>query len=105
MIVLGFVALSVELLILEAADRGHAALVVALPRCLLRLGQPARHLGHRHGAACPLLAADSSAPHGRTGAGAVPAPDRKRLLAVLAASLAALFINPYGWRLVWNPST
>lgn len=29
--------------------------------------------------------------------------DRKLLLAVLGASLVALFANPYGWRLVWNP--
>jgi hypothetical protein len=29
--------------------------------------------------------------------------DRNRLLQVLAASLAALMVNPYGWRLIWNP--
>ena len=29
--------------------------------------------------------------------------DRKCLLAVLGASLIAVFANPYGWRLVWNP--
>ncbi|MGB8095581.1 MAG: hypothetical protein WCF17_00400 [Terracidiphilus sp.] len=29
--------------------------------------------------------------------------DRKRLLAVLGASLVAVFANPYSWRLVWNP--
>jgi hypothetical protein len=28
---------------------------------------------------------------------------RNRLLAVLGASLAALMVNPYGWRLIWNP--
>ena len=27
----------------------------------------------------------------------------RELLTVLGASVAALFINPYGWRLVWNP--
>jgi hypothetical protein len=32
-----------------------------------------------------------------------PAPERKRLIWVLAASLAALLVNPYGWRLIWNP--
>ena len=30
-------------------------------------------------------------------------PDLKRLLAVLATCMGALFINPYGWRLMWNP--
>ena len=29
--------------------------------------------------------------------------DRQRLLAVLGASLVAVFANPYGWRLIWNP--
>ena len=29
--------------------------------------------------------------------------ERNRLLMVLGACLAALFVNPYGWRLVWNP--
>lgn len=29
--------------------------------------------------------------------------DRRRLFAVLCVSLLALFANPYGWRLVWNP--
>ena len=28
---------------------------------------------------------------------------RTRLLAVFGACIVALFINPYGWRLVWNP--
>ncbi len=30
-------------------------------------------------------------------------PQRNRLLAVLGLCLVALFVNPYGWRLVWNP--
>ncbi|HWA93679.1 MAG TPA: hypothetical protein VG844_03690 [Terracidiphilus sp.] len=34
---------------------------------------------------------------------AFSAPERKRLITVFALSAAALFINPYGWRLVWNP--
>ena len=29
--------------------------------------------------------------------------DRRRLMAVLASAWLALFANPYGWRLVWNP--
>ncbi len=29
--------------------------------------------------------------------------ERKRLFIVFAVSIAALFINPYGWHLVWNP--
>ncbi len=29
--------------------------------------------------------------------------ERNRLLAVLGASTAALILNPYGWRLIWNP--
>ncbi|MDR3739424.1 MAG: hypothetical protein P4L40_10430 [Terracidiphilus sp.] len=29
--------------------------------------------------------------------------ERTRLLYVLGASVAALFVNPYGWRLLWNP--
>jgi hypothetical protein len=28
---------------------------------------------------------------------------RNRLLVILIASLAVLFVNPYGWRSVWNP--
>lgn len=29
--------------------------------------------------------------------------ERKQLIAVFAASLGALFVNPYGWHLLWNP--
>ena len=34
---------------------------------------------------------------------AFPSAERNRLLMVLGACLAALFVNPYGWRLAWNP--
>jgi len=34
---------------------------------------------------------------------AFSAAERRRLLKVLGVSMAALFINPYGWHLLWNP--
>lgn len=34
---------------------------------------------------------------------AFTAKNRNRILAVLAVSVVALLLNPYGWRLLWNP--
>jgi len=103
-IALGCIALSVEMLILEAAERGRRQLLWILPplfcvwvnlhgtwligMALFVLYIVAGYVPVRMGA----LAQD-----------ALPAPQRKQLLAVLAASLAALFLNPYGWGLVWSP--
>lgn len=104
MIVFGYVALSVELLILEAADRGRQGWLWLLPVvfCVWI---------NLHGTwviGLALFALYCAAGMIRLQMGALAqeaftAPERKRLLAVLAATLAALFINPYGWRLVWSP--
>jgi len=104
MIVLGYIALSVEMLILEAAERGHR-------RCLWLLPLVFCIWINTHGTwfiGMALLVLYCAAGWFRVQVGAIAQDamlraDRNRLLAVLAASLAALFVNPYGWRLVWNP--
>ena len=104
MIALGFVAMSVELLILEAAERGHRRLLWLLP--LVFCVWVNLHGTWVIGMALLVLYIAAGLLRIHMGALAqdpLPAADRNHLLAVLAASLAALFINPYGWRLVWNP--
>lgn len=104
MIALGFVAMSVELLILEAAERGHRRALWLLP--LVFCVWVNLHGTWVIGMALLVLYILAGFLRVHMGALAqepLPAPDRNRLLAVLAASLAALFVNPYGWRLVWNP--
>ena len=104
MIALGFVAVSVELLILEAAERGHRRLLWLLP--LVFCVWVNLHGTWVIGVALLVLYIAAGLLRIHMGALAqdpLPPADRNRLLAVLAASLAVLFINPYGWRLVWNP--
>lgn len=103
-IVFGYLALSAEMLILEAADRGGKRQLWLLPPLfciwvnlhgtwLIGMALLALYIG------CSLFRVRLNAIE----QDAMPARDRNRLLAVFVASAAALLLNPYGWRLVWNP--
>jgi hypothetical protein len=103
-IAFAYLAMSAEMAILEALDRGKKNLLWLLPPlfalwvnlhgtwfigiCLLALY-----------IVCGLFPLKL----GVFEQEAFPAKVRNRLLAVLAASVAALLVNPYGWRLLWNP--
>ena len=103
-IIVAYLALSAELAILEALERGKTRAAWFLPPLfsvwinlhgswLIGLGLLALYIlcgafGFSKGVfEQPVRSTD----------------DQKRLLYVLAASLGALLLNPYGWRLVWNP--
>ena len=100
----GYMALSLEMLILEAAGRGNRRLLWLLPPlfCLW---------GNLHGTwliGLALLVLYGATGYVRMEMGALqqqphPPADQRQLAAVVLASVAALFVNPYGWRLVWNP--
>ncbi len=100
----GYLALSLEMLILETADRGNRRLLWLLPPlfCLwVNL-----HGTWLIGLALLVLYCATGCVRVQMGAlqqlRSSPA-DRKQTAAVIGASIASLFINPYGWRLVWNP--
>jgi hypothetical protein len=103
-ILFAYLVMSVELWILEAAERGHPQKLWLLPPLFaiwINL-----HGSWIVGVAlfvlyvlCGLF---------RVSAGIFlqerfSVDQRNRLFSILAASLAVLFINPYGWRLIWNP--
>lgn len=100
----GYLALSLEMLILESAGRGNRRLLWLLPPlfCLWV---------NLHGTwliGLALLVLYGATEYLRVQMGALQqqpssSADRKRTAAVVGASVAALFVNPYGWRLVWNP--
>jgi hypothetical protein len=103
-IVVAYLALSLEMAIIEAAERGKRRVVWLLPPvfCLwinlhgswiVGLGFLVLYI------ACGLFTIQIGAFEQR----AFLAAERKRLIWVFIASLAALFVNPYGWRLIWNP--
>jgi hypothetical protein len=103
-ILIGYIALSAEMAILEAAERGKMRLLWLLPALfcvwinlhgswIIGLAVFVLYL------VCGLARVDI----GMFQQSAFTRGDRNRLLAVLSASLAGLFINPYGWRLIWNP--
>jgi hypothetical protein len=103
-IVIAYLALSAEMAILEAVERGrkrqlwllpplfciwinlHGSWIIGLAILVLYI-------------ACGMIRANV----GLFEQEAFSGTDRNRLFAVLGASVAALFINPYGWRLLWNP--
>ncbi|MGA8669794.1 MAG: hypothetical protein WB679_07955 [Terracidiphilus sp.] len=103
-ILLAFLVMSVELGILEAAERGRPQKLWLLPPLfclwinlhgswLIGVGLLVLYI------VCGLF---------RVSAGTFQqerfsSEQRNRLLVTLGASLALLFVNPYGWRLVWNP--
>jgi hypothetical protein len=103
-ILFGYLALSAEMCILEAAERGRSRVLWLLPPifCLwinlhgswiIGLGFLGLYL------LCGLFRMDA----GIFCQQPLSRKDRNRLLAVIGSSIAALMINPYGWRLVWNP--
>jgi len=104
MIAIGYVALSAELLILESSERGNRRLLWLLPPlfCLwINL-----HGSWAIGMALLVLYIVCGLFRVRMGElqqDPLAGGERNRLLLMLAASIAALMINPYGWRLVWNP--
>ena len=104
MIEFGYLAMSAELAILEAADRGNKRWLWLLPPlfCLWI---------NLHGmwfSGLVLLAIYIACGTIRVGLGVfeqkefTPA-ERKQFLTVFGLSIAALFVNPYGWRLLWSP--
>lgn len=99
-----YLAMSAELAILEAADRGHKKLLWLLPPlfCLwinlhgmwfAGMVLLALYIG------CGLFSINLGVFEQQ----ALSRSDRNRLLAVLGASFVMLFINPYGWHLMWQP--
>ena len=103
-IVVAYLAMSAEMAIIEAAERGRKSLLWLLPPlfCLwinlhgswiIGLGLFGLYIG------CGLVKINA----GAFEQCAFSSSDRNRLIGVFLASLAALMLNPYGWRLIWNP--
>jgi len=103
-IAIAYLAMSAELAILEAAERGNKRLLWLLPALfcvwinlhgswLIGLGLLALY----------ILCGSFQFRKGVIEQEAFPAAERNRLITVLIASVAALIVNPYGWRLIWNP--
>jgi hypothetical protein len=103
-ILFAYIALTAELAILEAAERGNKRLLWLLPPifCIWI---------NLHGSwiigifllCVYILSGWFRVELGLLQQPAFPPADRKRLLSVLASSVLVLLINPYGWRLIWNP--
>lgn len=103
-IIFGYIALSAELAILEAAERGKPRLLWLLPLifCVWI---------NLHGSwiiglfllAVYIAAGWLNLDMGLFQQAAFSSAERARYLKVFAVSALVLLINPYGWRLVWNP--
>jgi hypothetical protein len=103
-IVIAYLAMSAEMAILEAAERGKTHLLWLLPPLfcvwinlhgswLIGLGLLAMY----------IFFGAFSFKKGVFEQEAFSSNDRNRLLLVFFASLAVLILNPYGWRMIWNP--
>jgi hypothetical protein len=103
-IVIAYLAMSAEMAILEAAERGQTRLLWLLPPLfcvwinlhgswLIGLGLLAMY----------IFCGAFSFKKGVFEQEAFSRNDRNRLLPVFFASLAVLILNPYGWRMIWNP--
>jgi hypothetical protein len=104
MIQFAYLAMSVELAILEAADRGHRRLLWLLPPLfclwinlhgtyLIGLGLLGLYI------ACGWF----SLHVGVFQQTAFSRTERNQLIAVFAASALTPLLNPYGWQLMWQP--
>lgn len=103
-IAVAYLAMAFELMILERAEKGQRRLLWLLPPLfcvwvnlhgswLIGIGLLIVYIG------CGWFRVH----RGIFDQEAFARGDRVRLLSVLGVSVAALFVNPYGWRMVWNP--
>jgi hypothetical protein len=103
-ILIAYLALSVELAILEASERGKTGLLWLLPPLfciwinlhgswIIGLGLLGLY----------ILCGAFTLKVGVFEQDAFSSPNRTRLILVFLTSAAALIFNPYGWRLIWNP--
>ena len=103
-ILFGYLAMSMELAILEAAERGKTRLLWWLPPLFLvwinlhgtwviGLGLLVLY------SLCALISVNK----GVFEQAALRGKDRNRLLLILLTCFVALWVNPYGWRLIWYP--
>jgi hypothetical protein len=103
-IVLAYLAMGAELAILEAWERGNSRFLWFLPPlfCIWV---------NLHGSwliglalfVLYILCGSFAFKKGAVEQEAFTPSERNRLLAVLGLCIVALMVNPYGWRLVWNP--
>jgi hypothetical protein len=104
MIEFAYLAMSAELAIIEAADRGHKRLLWFLPPLfclwinlhgtwLVGLGLLGIYI------VCGLFSVNLGVFEQKAFTG----KDRIQLLSVFLASTILLLVNPYGWRLMWQP--
>ncbi|HLY40868.1 MAG TPA: hypothetical protein VKR52_06615 [Terracidiphilus sp.] len=103
-IAFAYLAMSAEMALLEAAERGHKRLLWLM--CPLFCIWINLHGSWLIGFCVFILYVSAGFFTIQLGSfeqtRCLPA-DQRRLVGVLVASLASLFLNPYGWRLLWNP--
>ena len=103
-IAIAYLAMSSELTILDLADRGNTRALWLLPPLFAVWVN--LHGSWLIGLALfvlYILSGSFNFTRGAIDQKAFSSAQRNRLFIVLALCLAALFVNPYGWRLVWNP--
>jgi hypothetical protein len=103
-IVIAYLAMNVEMVILESVETGKTGRLWLLPilfcvwinlhgSWIIGLGLLALY----------ILSGLFTLKIGAFEQTAFSAADRNRLILVFFISVAALMVNPYGWRLIWNP--
>jgi len=103
-IAIAYLAMSSELAILDAVARGKTRFLWLLPPLFcLWINLHGSWLIGMSLLVLYILCGSFRFNKGAFQQDAFTAADRNRLLMVLGLCLAALMLNPYGWRLVWNP--
>jgi hypothetical protein len=103
-IAMAYIAMSAELGILEAAERGKTrALWLLPPLFCIWVNLHGSWLIGLALLVLYILCGAFGVKKGIVEQEAFTSAERNRFLAVLGLSVGALFVNPYGWHLVWNP--